>query len=348
MSSKDRLRINRILLVVAVSWFFAGCSTPGYEFEFTEINTPGTSSLRAICAVDENTIWVSGSMGRVFLSSNGGESWKQRSVPDCENTEFRSLHAWDALRALVFDVSPEGRAFLTQDGGFHWKKVYQSPVKGAFFNSLKFADDRLGMAISDPIDERIFILKTVDGGRSWIRLENTPPPVKGEINFAASNTCVEYLSSGEVFIVTGGSRSRILSSKDHGMSWKFTETSALTGESAGLFSVNFLNPKHGVAVGGDFNDPAREGVRAIYTTDGGESWFRADRMPAEYRSCVVPVNEMLLFATGKTGCDYSADRGRTWTFINSRGYYAASALQGKNMLFLCGPEGRVAKVIVRK
>ncbi len=234
------------------------------------------------------------------------------------------------------------------DGGLHWEKVYQSPVKGAFFNSLKFADDSLGMAISDPIDERIFILKTEDGGRSWIRLENTPPAVTGEINFAASNTCVEYLSSGEVFIVTGGSRSRVLSSKDHGKSWEFIETPALKGESAGLFSVNFLNSKNGVAVGGDFNNPAREGVRAIYTLDGGVRWSRAESMPAEYRSCVVSVNEKLLFALGKTGCDYSADRGRNWTFINSRGYYAASAVKGKNMLFLCGPEGRVAKVIVRK
>ncbi len=127
------LRINRILLVVAVSWFIAACSKPGYEFEFMEVNTPGTSSLRAICAVDENTVWVSGSMGRVFLSSNGGESWNQRSVPDCENTEFRSLHAWDALRALVFDVSPEGRAYLTHGWGPTLGESVSKPGKRGFF-----------------------------------------------------------------------------------------------------------------------------------------------------------------------------------------------------------------------
>jgi len=340
--------MNRIIVVVVLLWIFSGCSGPGIEFEFMELNTPGASSLRAICAVDENTVWVSGSQGQVLLSLNGGESWKPIGVADCEGTEFRSLHAWDALRALVFDVSPEGRAFLTTDGGLNWEEVYKSPVVGAFFNSLKFANENQGIAISDPIDDRILILKTEDGGKSWTRLENTPACVNGEINFAASNTCIEYLSTGEVYIVTGGSRSRILSSMDHGKNWKFTETPAIRGESAGLFSVNFLNTKNGVAVGGDFNDPAREGVRAIYTEDGGIHWAQADSMPAGYRSCVVSIKDELLFTIGKTGCDYSPDQGRNWTYIDSTGYYAASAVPGKNILFLCGSEGRVAKAIVRK
>lgn len=341
-------RMNRIIIAVAFSWIFAACSEPDYQFEFLELNTPGTSSLRAICALDENTLWVSGSQGQVLLSLNGGISWEPIAVPECENTEFRSLHAWDAMSALVFDVSPEGRAFLTTDGGLTWKKVYRSPVKGAFFNSLKFANEMQGIAISDPIDDRIFILKTEDGGRSWTRLENTPASLNGEINFAASNTCIEYLSTGEIFIVTGGSRSRILSSMDHGKSWKFTETPAIWGESAGLFSVNFMNSKNGVAVGGDFNEPARKGVRAIYTEDGGEHWSPAASMPAEYRSGVVSLKNELLFAIGKSGCDYSSDRGRNWNYIDSTGYYAASAVAGKDILFLCGSEGRVAKVIVRK
>jgi hypothetical protein len=42
------------------------------------------------------------------------------------------------------------------------------------------------------------------------------------------------------------------------------------------------------------------------------------------------------------------DQGRNWTFIDSAGYYAASALEGKNILFLAGSEGRVAKVIVKE
>jgi len=325
---------------------FSACSEPGYKLEIIELNTPVNGSFRAICAVDEYIVWSSGSQGQVLLTTDGGESWRKISVPECEDTEFRSLHAWDAERALVFDISPEGRAFMTIDGGVNWEQVYSSPVEGAFFNSLKFSNDLQGVAISDPIDDQIFILKTADGGRTWTRLENTPACVNGEINFAASNTCIEYLSTGEVYIVTGGSRSRILSSMDHGKNWKFTETPAIRGESAGLFSVNFLNTENGVAVGGDFNDPAREGVRAIYTEDGGIHWAQADSMPAGYRSCVVSIKDELLFTIGKTGCDYSTDGGKNWAIMDTAGYYAASAIIGHNSLFVCGSEGRIAKLVL--
>jgi len=339
--------MNKIPFLLVSLLLFSGCSKKEYMFEFIELNTPGNSSLRAICAVDENIVWASGSQGQVYLSLDGGENWRQMTVPDCEDTEFRSLHAWDASAALVFDVSPQGRAFKTTDGGLTWEQVYKSPVEGAFFNSLKFANDKQGIAISDPIDDQVFILRTDDGGRTWERLKDTPVSQEGEINFAASNTCIEYLPSGEVHIVTGGSRSRVLSSKDFGISWAFVETPAMTGESAGLFSVTFPNESAGAAVGGDFNDPAGEGIKAIYTLDGGKQWLMAESMPAGYRSCVVSLRNELLFAIGKTGCDYSADLGKNWVFIDTAGYYAASAVEGKNMIFLAGSNGRAAKVIVR-
>jgi photosystem II stability/assembly factor-like uncharacterized protein len=172
--------------------------------------------------------------------------------------------------------------------------------------------------------------------------------VQGEINFAASNTCIEYLPSGEIYIVTGGSKARVLTSYNHGENWEFVETPVMTGESAGLFSVSFTGQGNGVAVGGDFNQPDREGIRAIFTEDGGAHWHRAETMPAAYRSCVVSLDDDLLFAVGKTGCDYSADHGKNWVFIDSAGYYAANAVNDKDMLFLAGADGRVAKVVVRK
>jgi len=340
--------MKKISIVLTAMLLITSCAERNYSFEFIELNAPGNSSLRAICAVNENIVWVSGSQGQVLLTLDGGANWDEVSVPACEDTEFRSLHAWDAEKALVFDVSPSGRAFMTTNGGQSWEKAYQSSVNGAFFNSLEFANDKLGIAISDPIDEHVYILRTEDGGRNWKRLTNTPPSYAGEINFAASNTCIEYLPSGEIYIVTGGSKSRILTSRDHGENWEFIETPALTGASAGLFSVNFTSRDDGVAVGGDFNDPGREGIRAITTSDGGRHWQEAAYMPAEYRSCVVSVSNKLLFTVGKTGCDYSVDRGRNWKYIDSTGYYAADAVEGKNIIYLSGSEGRIAKVVAAK
>lgn len=336
--------MNKLCLALITIMLFSGCSEADYSFEFTELNTRSGSSFRAICAVNENIVWASGSQGQVLLTLDGGSTWKQMTVPDCKETEFRSLHAWDARRALVFDVSSLGRAFMTSDGGLSWELVYQSPVEGVFFNSLKFANELLGITISDPVDDKVLVLKTDDGGENWKRLGSTPDAVEGEINFAASNTCIEYLESGEIHIVTGGSKSRVLSSHDHGNSWEFIPTPTMTGVSAGLFSINFPNASTGIAVGGDFNEPDRDGIRAIYTLDGGRHWESSESMPVAYRSCVVSLRDDLLFAIGKTGCDYSTDMGKNWTFIDSTGYYAANAVEGRNILYLAGSEGRIARV----
>jgi len=325
-----------------------GCTEKSCVFDFSEIHTPGSASLRAICAVDANTVWVSGSQGQVYLSDNGGTDWKAVPVPECEETEFRSLHAWNEKRALVFDVSPLGRAFFTENGGQTWKQVYASPEEGAFFNSVKFADKRMGVAISDPLDDQVFVIRTTDGGQNWKRLENTPKAQEGEINFAASNTCIEYLPTGEIFIVTGGSKTRMLTSKDHGESWTFVDTPVISGPSAGLFSVNFTHRQRGIAVGGDFSEPEREGVRAAYTEDGGKSWLPAKSMPAAYRSCVISVENKLSFALGKTGCDYSVNGGKDWIFVDSVNYYAGDAVKNGNLLFLAGADGRVARVSVKR
>jgi photosystem II stability/assembly factor-like uncharacterized protein len=344
----NRLKMSKIILILTLSLLLLSCSEKTYTFEFLEVNTPGNSSLRAICAVDADVVWTSGSQGKVFLSLDGGRNWQESSIPGCEDTEFRSLHAWDANRAMVFDVSPLGRAYMTRDGGLSWEQVYACPVEGAFFNSIKFSNDLQGIAISDPIDEKVFVLRTSDGGWTWERLESLPAQEEGEINFAASNTCIEYLSSGEIYIVTGGSRSRVLTGHNHGENWEFIETPMMSGETAGLFSISFASPSTGVAVGGDFNLPAREGIRAIFTEDGGIQWHEAEIMPAEYRSCVISLDDELFFATGKSGCDYSPDHGKSWNFINSTGYYSAHAVEGKNIIFVAGAEGRVAKVLVRE
>jgi photosystem II stability/assembly factor-like uncharacterized protein len=269
-------------------------------------------------------------------------------VPECEDTEFRSLHAWNAKSALVFDVSPLGRAFLTEDAGQNWKQVYASTRSGAFFNSVKFADKIRGVAISDAVDDQVFVLRTTNGGQNWKRLENTPKAQAGEINFAASNTCIEYLPTGEIFIVTGGSKTRMLTSKDHGESWTFVDTPVISGPSAGLFSVDFSHRKRGIAVGGDFSEPEREGVRAVYTENGGKTWLPAQNMPAAYRSCVISLGDNVSIALGKTGCDYSINGGKDWIFIDSLNYYAGDALENGNLLFLAGAEGRVARMLVKR
>jgi photosystem II stability/assembly factor-like uncharacterized protein len=299
--------------------------------------------------VNENVVWASGSEGTVLLSVDGGETWKINNVKGAEKNDFRSIHAWDEKRAMVFGVSGPAFGYATEDGGESWEVVFQDTTSGLFFNSLKFADKNNGLAISDPIDGKFFVIRTENGGKKWERVTNLPKVEAGEANFAASNTCIEYLPSGKAWFATGGKAARVFYSTDFGKSWEVVKTPMVRGAaSSGIFSIAFKNDMEGVIVGGTYDAPELNQNIASFTLDGGMVWHPAETMPKEFRSCVQTVsNENLFFAIGKTGCDISVDGGVNWQFINVSGFYTFRAVPDKLVGFVAGSDGMISKLEIK-
>ncbi|MFV0591258.1 MAG: WD40/YVTN/BNR-like repeat-containing protein [Draconibacterium sp.] len=324
------------------------CKKVSPDIRIQVLNTETNASLRGLFVVNENVVWASGSAGTVLLSKNGGESWENVSVPGAEANDFRSIHAWDESRVMVFGIAGPDFGFLTEDGGKSWNVAYSDTAKGLFFNSLKFADTVNGLAVSDPVDGKFFVLRTEDGGRNWERVTSLPAVEKGEANFAASNTCIEYLPSGKAWIASGGMAARVFYSNNFGKTWDVVKTPMIRGSaSSGIFSIAFQNEKEGVIIGGIYDQPEVNTNIAAYSIDGGKTWLPAENMPGEYRSCVQPVNfdgEPVFFAIGKTGCDFSADGGRNWKPVSADGYYTFRAVPGESTGFAAGAEGRIARV----
>lgn len=338
------------LLILAII-FLTRCNSSiknNYEFLLIELKTNTDASLRGLFVVNENVVWASGSTGRVLVSKNGGETWAVNQVSGAEENDFRSIYAWDEKRAMVFGVAGPAFGYLTEDGGENWKVIFQDSTLGLFFNSLKFADDKIGLAVSDPIDAKIFVIRTENGGQKWERVTNFPNVIEGEANFAASNTCIEFLPSGKAWIAGGGKTARVFYSDDFGKTWKVAETPIVSGQSSsGIFSISFKNDLEGVIVGGIYDKPELNENIAAYTIDGGKTWQTSETMPKEYRSCVQFVSngkDEFFFAFGKTGCDISIDGGKNWQFMGEDGYYTFRAIPGKLAGFVAGQNGRVAKV----
>ncbi|WP_319482378.1 hypothetical protein [uncultured Draconibacterium sp.] len=314
----------------------------------TELQTNTEASFRGLYVVDEDIVWASGSGGTVLVSTDGGNSWKDVSIPRPEQNDFRSIHAWDEKTALVFGVAGPEFGYKTVDGGATWNVVFSDTTSGLFFNSIKFADAKNGLAVSDPIDGKFFVLRTEDGGNTWDQVTDIPPVETGEANFAASNTCIEYLPSGKAWIASGGIAARVFYSDDFGKSWKVSKTPMVRGlASSGIFSVAFKNDREGIVVGGIYDQPELNTNIASYTFDGGVTWQPAVTMPKEYRSCVQEVkagNDSFVFAIGKTGCDISTDGGINWNFLSGEGYYTFRAIPGKLAGFAAGSNGSITKV----
>ncbi|WP_372653474.1 WD40/YVTN/BNR-like repeat-containing protein [Draconibacterium sp.] len=315
---------------------------------FSELNTNTEASLRGLHVVDENTVWASGSGGTVLVSTDSGNSWEDVSVPGAEQNDFRSIHAWDENMATVFGVAGPDFGYKTIDGGATWNVVFSDTTSGLFFNSVKFADAQNGLAVSDPVDGKFFVLRTEDAGNTWEQVTDLPEVVAGEANFAASNTCIEYLPTGKAWIASGGKAARVFYSDDFGKSWNVSKTPMVRGlASSGIFSVAFTNDKEGIIVGGIYDQPELNTNIASYTFDGGVTWQPAVKMPKEYRSCVQEVkteNDSFVFAIGKTGCDISTDGGINWNFLSDDGYYTFRAIPGKLAGFAAGSNGSIAKV----
>ncbi|TFH38390.1 MAG: hypothetical protein E4G95_03685, partial [Bacteroidia bacterium] len=219
--------IITLLFVSLFALIIFSCNTvtPGKRHLVIEsLQTNTEASIRAIYVVDTNVVWAGGSDGTYLLTTDRGESWKTGQVPGAEEDDFRSIYAWDSQHALVFGVSTPGRGYYTSTSGEDWVVVYENDAKGIFFNSLRFADISRGIALSDAVDSVPFVIKTVNGGFSWERLTDLPVLNDKEFHFAASNSCIEYLASGRIWIITGGGDARVYSSPDNGLNWSVAET----------------------------------------------------------------------------------------------------------------------------
>lgn len=350
------MRLISKLAAIGLIWNFmlflpAGCNKTtkqsNVDVQIRALPTSSNASLRGLFVFDENVIWASGTGGKVLNSKDGGKNWNIIQVPGAEKNDFRSIHAWDENSVMVFGIAGPDFGFYTNDGGISWGTVFQDTTKGLFFDSLKFADEKNGLAVSDPINGKLFVIRTEDAGLNWEIVCDIPEVVEGEANFAASNTCIEFLPSGKAWIATGGKAARVFYSVDFGKSWDVAKTPMISGgTSTGIFSVSFKNDMEGVIVGGTYDKPEFNENIAAFTSDGGKTWQPAEKMPAAYRSCVQFVSSQknkFFLAIGKTGCDVSTDNGKNWQFIAENGFYIFRAIPGKTAGFAAGNDGRISR-----
>jgi photosystem II stability/assembly factor-like uncharacterized protein len=196
------------------------------------------------------------------------------------------------------------------------------------------------------VDGRFVILRTANGGASWDRVpdEALPPALDGEGAFAGSGTNIA-MNGDRIWI--GTTASRVLRSEDGGRTWSVTATPLATGQATGIFSVAFRDPRHGVAVGGNYSKERDATDNAVYTADGGGTWTLArEHGLSGFRSVVayVPGTTSSLIAIGPSGADRSDDDGRTWKVMEAAGFHAFSFAPRTATGWAAGEGGRIARL----
>jgi photosystem II stability/assembly factor-like uncharacterized protein len=307
--------------------------------------------LRGLSVVSPSVVWASGQHGTVVHTADGGAHWTRDTIPGAGALDLRAIAATSAATAHAISIGDSSRVYRTTDGGRTWSLRWSATRKGTFLDAIRFWDARNGIAMSDPVDGKLLVIVTSDGGESWqeIPADRLPPALPGEGGFAASGTCLAVVGGTHVWIATGGAASaRVYHSPDRGATWTVHDTPLRAGvPPAGVFSVAFRDARHGVIAGGNYEKPDLRGRNLATTSDGGATWTLTDSAtsPAGYRSAVAIVpgtRANTLVAVGLTGTDVSVDDGTTWQRTDSTAYNSvafASASAG----WAVGPKGRLAR-----
>ncbi|RYY64224.1 MAG: oxidoreductase, partial [Chitinophagaceae bacterium] len=101
-------------ILAIISLFFgmnAGAQT-------VKIVSSGTKTgMRGLSVVDDKTIWVSGSGGKIGRSLDGGENWKWFTVKGFEKMDFRDIEGFNATTAVIMGIDAPAYILKTIDGG---------------------------------------------------------------------------------------------------------------------------------------------------------------------------------------------------------------------------------------
>ncbi|MFM9610256.1 WD40/YVTN/BNR-like repeat-containing protein [Streptomyces niveiscabiei] len=322
----------------------------GPQWALKDTGSP-TVRFRGLAAVSRDTAWLAGTQGTVLRTTDGGASWRNVSPPGAQDLQFRDVEAFDARRAVVLAIG-EGEAsriYRTDDGGATWTESFRNTDARAFYDCLAFFDRRHGLAMSDPVDGRFRILSTADGGRTWTVLPDTgmPAALDGEAGFAASGQCLVTSGPRDVWLATGGAaHARVLHSADRGRTWTAADTPIPAADPArGVFAVTFRDPRHGIAVGGDYRPDQPSPRAAAVTTDGGRTWRPAATPLPSYRSGAtwLPHTRTTALAVGPTGTDITTDAGRTWRPL-APGSFDTVTCAPDHTCWAAGEQGRAARL----
>jgi photosystem II stability/assembly factor-like uncharacterized protein len=213
--------------------------------------------LHAVHFIDQNRGWVAGSNGTLLNTNDGGRTWTRFRPPTQDN-----------LRDVYFANAQSGWLLCERD-----------------LFKLRTNDE-----------PRTYLLRSDDGGLSWVRV--TLP------GFDVSARLVRALFSDE----------------DHG--WAFGESGALfaTRDGGANWARQILPTKH-LVLGGTFADDTHgwlvgAGATALQTADGGVTWHSGIvRDGAGVRFTATSfVGKRLGWAVGTGGRIFATtDAGRTWT-----------------------------------
>jgi photosystem II stability/assembly factor-like uncharacterized protein len=260
----------------------------------------------------------------VYKSTDGGKTWQNVGLRDSERISKILISPRDPNTVYVgalghaFGPNAERGVFMTTDGGRTWQKTLyidaqhgvadmdidpQNPnivYAAMWFFERKPWTHRSG-------DDRGGVFKSIDGGRTWKKLEGGLPKTIGRIGLSVSQS-----NPNVVYAITEAKEGKLYRSDDKGETWR------RVSDQAGIVSRGFyythvrvdpLNENHVYAV-----------ASTLYASIDGGRTFRpvTGRTHVDYHAFWMdPKDPRRVWVGEDGGVAVSQDAGETWENINN-------------------------------
>jgi len=245
--------------------------------------------LIKVHASDENHVWAVGD-GTILHTGDGGATWANRIPPGYEDIPLQGVYAPDSATVWVTGGPKDGFATILKstDSGLSWSRQSGGDFATSGYDhilGISAIDTETAWAIGgDDTSMGWFVLKTTDGGSTWI--EQTKGALDG------NNICA--VDSSTVWAVSDTTISR---STDGGTTWETHNSSYYT---MGISAVNSLEAW---AITSGLSGSIR------HTTDGGINWTVLTELGGETIPSLGTISFSNLPVPAPTPEDFVLDSG---------------------------------------
>ena len=268
--------------------------TPGWSSQTSGV----TTALNSVKAVSQSLVWAAGNGGVVLRTTNGGTSWTSVGGGAIGTQDLYAIDAISATTAFVTGApSTTTYMFRTTNSGTSWDTVFVQA--GGFLDAIKMYDANTGFALGDPVGGRWVIMRTSNGGTTWVRDTLAPAQVGTE---GGSNNGMTTLGTTHIWFCSNSSPPKIYRSTDAGATWA---SSTLPGTATFTAGISFITTQYGVSGGNNGN--------AARSTDGGATWAAVTVGGTGAIYSNAAAGTINFWATRGNTVQKSADRGATWS-----------------------------------
>jgi photosystem II stability/assembly factor-like uncharacterized protein len=265
-----------------------------------------------------------GGQSRIYHTADRGRHWQLQFTNPNPKGFFDSMVFWDPKHGIVLgDPIPDEKGqpkfeLLMTNDGQTWTHIPPAQLPSAIDGEGAFAASNTCLAIlTTPAPTKSAVIQSGDtrsAKRDACRSRRTPcnlsspaapegipttdvvmsTPKLVSASWKAGASAPRQPSEGasaldpNIWFATGGAAARVFHSPDRGHTWQVVDTPIQHGpDSAGIFSIAFRNPLHGVIAGGDYKHPDQDGPNLAFTNDAGKTWTLSKITPQSYYSAVA-------------------------------------------------------------